>query len=149
MSSNAYFAELRPDPALRRLVLWSGAALGAAGLVACLYLPLPIPVRVLAGLAWAASSVHELARLRRAWRDCTALRVSADGSAAVCGADGGWRPAALPGGGIVLRRAAWIRLRTGAGPVWAEPLRGGCRKSPDWRRLQVVWRHVGATGFSC
>lgn len=149
MSSTAYFAELKPDPALRRLVLWSGATLAAAGLVACLYLPLPIPVRSLAGLAWTGRSAMELMRLCRAWRRCTALRVGVDGSATVRGADGCWQPAAVLGGGIVLRHAAWIRLRAGSGPGWAEPLRGGCRTSADWRRLQVIWRHIGATGISC
>ena len=145
MSSNAYYAELKPDRALRRLVLCSGVALGVAGSLACASLPLPSALQPLAGLAWGAGAMFELARLRCAWANCTALRVRADGSAAVCGADGHWQPAVLLGGGILLRRSGWLRLRGGTGQVWAEPLRGACRSSHDWRRLQVIWRHVGAT----
>ncbi len=149
MSSNAYYAELQPDPVLRRLVWWSGACLGGAGVFACAYLPLPAAARVAAALAWGAGSLRELTHLRRAWAGCLALRVRADGAAAVRGIDGAWQPAALLDGGILLRRAGWLRLRAGPGRVWAEPVRGACRNSHDWRRLQVIWRHVGAADRSC
>ncbi len=28
-------------------------------------------------------------------------------------------------------------------------LRGECRRSLNWRRLHVIWRHIGATPRSC
>ncbi len=67
----------------------------------------------------------------------------ADGSLRVFGANGGWYTARLATGTVVLRRYAWIRCRMEPGRYCAELLRGNCRKSDDWRRLQVIWRHIG------
>lgn len=144
MPSNAYSAELRPDPCLRRLVLCSGAGLGLLGVVAILTLPWPPAWCAAAAVAWAGVVVWELAGLRSAWAECRALRIRADGSAAALGRDGRWRPVALLADGVLLRHCGWIRLRAGSGRVFAEPVRGACRDSHDWRRLQVIWRHVGA-----
>ena len=131
---------------MRHVVLWSGAGLGACGLVAIASLPWsPLLLAVLAA-AWLGRSGQELVRLHRAWEDCLGLRISGEGQAVILGADGRWRHAAVLDGGVLLRRWGWLRLRTEAGAVFAEPLRGRCRKSRDWRRLQVIWRHVGAAG---
>lgn len=144
MPSNAYSTELRPDPLLRAIVLASGFVLGLLGLIAIIGLPWSFGMRTAAVAGWAGWTGRELARLHGAWRNCRGLRLEADGGAKVVGADGRWQPAAVLPGGILLRRAGWIRLRTQAGTVFAEPLRGSCREDPDWRRLQVLWRHVGA-----
>jgi hypothetical protein len=142
--STAYFAEFRPDPPLRRLVFRSGAGLGACGLVAIASLPWsPLVLTALAAV-WLGWSGWELLRLHRAWADCQGFRISADGEASVLGADGRWCPATVLDGSVLLRRCGWVRLQTGSGPAFAEPLRGSCRESRDWRRLQVIWRHVGA-----
>ena len=146
MQSTAYYAEFRPDPLLRRVVLWSGGCLGACGLIAIGSLPWPTVLLAAAGALWVGRSGWELLRLHRAWTDCRGLRVSADGCAAIRAADGRWGEATLLDGGILLRRWGWLRLRTSDGTVFAEPLRGRCRNSRDWRRLQVIWRHVGAAG---
>jgi hypothetical protein len=130
---------------LRRIVLRVGGGLAACGLVAIASLPWPPILLVVGGAAWAGLSAWELLRLNRAWADCRGLRLADDGGAAILGADGDWRPAAVLNASLLLRRWGWIRLRSGSGTVFAEPLRGSCRKSRDWRRLQVIWRHVGAT----
>jgi hypothetical protein len=141
---NAYYAEFRPDPLLRRVVFWSGVGLAACGLVAIVSLPWsPVPLTLLA-VVWLGRSGWELVRLHRAWKDCRGLRVSPDGQAVILGADGHWRQANLLDGGVLLRRWGWLRFRTESGAEFAEPLRGRCRKSRDWRRLQVIWRHIGA-----
>jgi hypothetical protein len=125
-------------------VLCSGAVLGVLGVIAAVTLPWPLPWRVAVTVFWAGPAAWELVRLHRAWHGCLALRVLADGSAAVLGRDGRWQPVTLLADGVLLRRWGWIRLRMASGRVFAEPVRGSCRKSHDWRRLQVIWRHVGA-----
>ena len=144
MPSNAYSAELSPDPLLRLIVLASGVVLGLLGIVAIMVLPWSLTMRAATVAGWTAVVGRELACLCAAWRKCRGLRVTADGGAAVLGADGRWHPVAVLPGGILLRRWGWIRLQTQSGTVFAEPLRGSCRKDHDWRRLQVLWRHVGA-----
>ena len=146
MSSNAYFAELRPDPALRRFVQWSAAALAFAGIAVLMTLEAPLWLRLGAAFLWCASIALKVRKLRKCWAGCVAFRVHADGSLAVLGPDGEWRPGQLEADGVLLRRWGWLRLRTEQESPFAEPVRGSCRESREWRRLQVVWRHVGAGG---
>ena len=142
--STEYFAELRPDPVLCRVVAWSAAVLALLGLVACGFLALPAGGRAAAGLAWCGVAAFELQRLRRSTRDCTAFRVMADGTAAVRTNAGNWQSASLTAGSVLLRRCGWLRLRTASGRVVLQPVRGGARNNREWRRLQVIWRAVGA-----
>ena len=144
MSSNAYFAELRPDPALRRVVQWSAAALGLAGAAVLMALEAPLWLRLVGGAVWCAGIALKIRKLRMGWSECVAFRVHADGSLAVLGPDGEWRPGRLEADGVLLRRWGWLRLRAVRGTPFAEPVRGSCRLSRDWRRLHVLWRHVGA-----
>ena len=144
MSSIAYFAEIRPDPLLRRIVLCTGGSLAVCGLIVVASLPCSPALLIAIGAAWTVLSGWELVRLRHAWTNCLGLRLSADGGATILGADGCWRPASVLNGSVLLRRWGWVRLRAGSGSVFAEPLRGSCRKGHDWRRLHVIWRHVGA-----
>ena len=144
MSSNAYSAELSPDPALRRVVQWSAAVLTLVGAGVIAGLEAPLAMRIAGIAVWMASMIAQLRALRRGWSQCLAFRVSADGTVAVLRPDGEWSTGRLEPDGVLLRRWGWIRLRTRAGRPFAEPLRGACRESREWRRLQVVWRHIGA-----
>ncbi len=146
MSSTVYSAELKPDPRLRRLVAWTGVLLGAVGVPVILLLPLDLWVRWLACGLWVGSSVWEIRQLRRGWADCRAIRFSADGAIVLLGADGTWRPASRKSGGVLLGKVLWLRLQSSHGRVFGELLLGDARQSPDWRRLQVIWRHIGAGG---
>ncbi len=146
MSSTAYSAELKPDPRLRRLVAWSGVLLGIVGVPVILLLPLDLWVRLLACGLWVGGSFREHRQLRRGWIDCHALRFSADGAVVLLCADGTWRPASRKSGGVLLGNALWLRLQNSHGRVFGELLLGDARQSPDWRRLQVIWRHIGAGG---
>lgn len=148
MSSTAFSAEIRPDPFLRRIVLASGTGLTLLGSFLILVLPVH-PVLWLAGsIAWLVLAAFELRGLRRAWRICHVIRFHADGSVVVLSPGQDWRPARLLPGGILLRRAGWIRLLLvspgGKKRVLGELIRGDSRRSADWRRLQVIWRHIGA-----
>ena len=144
MSSTAYSAAFKPDPRLRRLVAGSGLLLGIAGALVILQLPTDAWVRLVACFLWATTTAREHMQLRRGWADCYALRFTASGEIMVRGADQTWRAARWQSGSVLLRKLGWIRLRDQRGVVLSELLSGHARTSPDWRRLQVIWRHVGA-----
>ena len=144
MASNAYSAELQVDPTLRRIVILSGTGLLLAGVAAVMTLPVPPAQRVVAALLWAAWCAWSIWRLNGRWRTYVALRVSADRRVTLCDRNGEWRDATLVPGSILLQDWGWIRLRTGGGPAFAEPLRAARQNRRDWRRLQVIWRHIGA-----
>ena len=149
MPSNAYSAGFRPDPSLRRIVLGSGVVSGIAGVVVIATLPFPAAFLGAGVVFWSALMFMRLRHLWRSWSVCRRLRIRAGGEIAVCGPDGTWRDAALLPGGVLLRHWAWLRYRTSSGRIAVELLRGCCRESRDWRRLQVIWRHIGALAPSC
>ena len=144
MSSNAYSAELEPDPKLRVLGLLSGIALGIVGLVLSLCLALPAPVIGLGVALWTYYLLLEISLLAREFRNCRRLILYPDCSLKRLDHEGHWRPVRLLPGCVVLPRLAWIRFETARGVRSAELLRGSRRESHDWRRLQVIWRHIGA-----
>ena len=144
MSSNAFSAAICPDPVLRRVVIVSGIALGVVGVVLIATLPASIVLRIFAATAWCAMLARELWLLVNAWQDCRALRVSAGGDIAILNGNSEWRPGRLVSGGVLLSRIGWIRVQVVGGPVFAEFSRGRRRGSSGWRRLHVIWRHVGA-----
>ena len=144
MSLTEYSAEITPDPVLRRIVFCSGAILCIAGILAILTLPLNPWGRLGVSIGWTSASIVELRQLRCAWGDCCRLRFNSSGAIQVLGTDGQWRAGSLVSGGVLLRKIGWIRLRDHTGSVFGELLAGDPRTSRDWRRLQVIWRHVGA-----
>ena len=144
MSSTAYFAEITPEPFLRRIVLWSGVTLAVAACLIILSLPVAAWLRLAGCGLWAAMAGRELRLLQRAWRACRRLRFRAGGDIELLEADGQWHAASLEAGSVLLQKAGWIRLRNRCGVRYGELLRGNARSSADWRRLQVIWRHVGA-----
>ena len=146
MASTAYSAELRPDFRLRRFVLTSGIVLHGIGFVILATQPWTPALRLLAVTAWCLASYCELARLRRGWQRCFGIRLSACGAVAVRNRDGEWLPADLLDGCVLLRRYGWIRLRLADGSRVQELCSGERRADHDWRRLHVIWRHVGASG---
>ena len=119
-------------------------ALALVGVAVIAGLEAPLALRLCGLAAWIVIVGAQLRTLRRGWSTCVALRVHADGTVTVLDPSGRWLPGQLEPDGLLLRRWGWIRLGTTAGRPFAEPLRGACRESREWRRLQVVWRHVGA-----
>ena len=144
MSSATYSASLTPDPWLRIVVLTSGQLLIVAGLVMILNLDLSAVLRGAGCLAWLGLGCVELGRADRGFRYCRALRVGPGGEIALQNADLEWEPATLKSGSVVIGQFAWLRVQTGGGRQCAEFLRGDARADPDWRRLKVIWRHIGA-----
>jgi len=133
---------------LRRIVLASGALLASVGIPLIIILPVALELRAAGVMMWLIIAARELSRVRCAWHACQALRFSADGTVSVLLPGQVWQPARLLSGGILLRKVGWIRLSvalpTGRKLVLGELLRGDCRNGPDWRRLHVIWRHIGA-----
>ena len=146
MSSQTYSAELRPDRLLRWLVLASGMLLFLAGLVLVISLPLAAAYKFLVAFLWLALSAYEWISNRRAYARYGIFRIDAGGSVERRSYDGTWQVHSLRPGGVVLARLAWLRLVTPDGLRYAELVRGDARESNDWRRFQVIWRHVGAAG---
>ena len=144
MSSTEYFAEISPDPLLRKTVLAIGALLGIAGDLLIISLPLATVFRVLGALSWSLVTLQELRELRREWNRCIRLKFIANGEIGVLDANHEWHPAQLVSGSILLRSTGWLRLKTSGGHVFAELVRAEHQRSRDWRHLQVIWRHIGA-----
>ena len=142
MSSSEFSAELRPDRRLRALVLATGAMLALVGAAALATLPWPGTARLLAGGLWVLGAGAELLRLGRVYRRFTAYRVYENGQVALLAAHGVRRTGVLAPGSVVSGRIAWLRIRAGGGPAWAELLAGERRESQQWRRFHVIFRHL-------
>lgn len=144
MSSSSYSSCLTPDPWLRIAVLTSGRLLVAAGLALILTLDLDTAIRAVICLVWLVAGRYEIAQIEGGFESLVAIRLSSGGDIAVLNDDQEWRPVTLQTGSIVLRKVAWLRLRAANGDIFVELLRGNARQSLEWRRLQVIWRHIGA-----
>ena len=145
MSSNSYSTCLTPDPWLRIGILTSGRLLVAVGLVLVLTFELDAAMRAVICLVWVAGGRYELVQIERGFESLTAIRLSSGGEIAILNNDQEWLPVTLQTGSVVLRNIAWLRLRAANGDNFVELLRGDARQSQDWRRLQVIWRHIGAS----
>lgn len=146
MSSNTYSSYLTPDRRLRQLVTTSGRLLAVAGLTVILTLPLDAALRYPGGVVWGLLSIRELSCFHNGFRAYRALRLAADGELWLLNHHHEWLPAKVLNGSVVLRNLAWIRIRSPYGKRYAELLFGDGRQCREWRRLQVIWRHVGAAG---
>jgi hypothetical protein len=146
VSSSTFSAELRPDPLLRRIVLGSGLLLYFACLLVIATLRLEIPARAMLALCWSAVILRQWLSYRRSYARNGILRIEPGGSIRCRQCDGSWQSLEILPGSVVTSRWAWLRLRAGRGPDYAELLRGESRQSEEWRRFQVIWRHVGAAG---
>ncbi len=118
---------------------------GCAGIAVVSSLPLNAALRWAAAAGWLAYSVLELWRLARVYRIVVSLAVAADRSVELILRDGKRIAARLEPGSLILPQLAWLRLETDCGLKYGELLRGNSRKNKDWRRLQVIRRHVGVT----
>lgn len=144
MSSSKYSTQLRSDERLRNVVTISGALLGAIGLVLLLTLPLPGIVRALAAACWLIHTAYERRTLLQGYRLYRVFRVDQDGVLALQGPDQDWVAGELRAGSVVLGRMAWLRVESTRGERFAELFVAGGQNTVDWRRLQVIWRHIGA-----
>ena len=141
MSSAKYAAELQPDFLLRRVTLLAMWLAGAAGVTVLCGLPINPLLRVCAILAWTGWVALSGVRRRATEQGLLRIRLFADGTVALLRPDGSWTPAMLGADSTVLAGLAWLHFDGAAGLSHTELVRGNSRKSKDWRRLQVIWRH--------
>ena len=121
-----------------------GVALAAAGILLIATLPVAPWLRAAAAAGWLLYARRDLAGLLRGYGRYRRVAIDQDRRLRLLDTDGSWLDARALPGSVVLRRCAWLRIRDHTGLVYAEPLTGSCRGNPEWRRLQVIWRHVGA-----
>ena len=122
----------------------SGLALMLVGFALIAGLPLSGGWRGLAMLTWGGACWRDLLSLAGAYRQYRSVRIFSDGSTELRRAEATVASAQLLPGSVVLPRLAWLRLRLEDGSTSGELLRGNIREDEDWRRLQVIWRHLGA-----
>lgn len=127
---------------MRRVLTASSVLSLVLGLWVIVGLPTGAELRLLAAAVWTAIFAVEYRRRRTAQQQLQRIQVHVDGSVALLGANGVWSSAELARDCVVLARLAWIRVRTSGGRLQYELLRGCARESEDWRRFQVIWRHL-------
>ena len=144
VSFTAYSATLRAEPELRRRVLASGAAFAVTGVVVASAMPGGFWFIAPAVLTWSAWIGAELTLAHCAYRSSRAFTLLADGSVEVELADGSRRIGQVAPGGLRWGRWAWLRVRLAGRPSWGEPLSLGGQDREQWRRFQVISRHMSA-----
>jgi hypothetical protein len=129
---------------LRLIVITCGRLLAAAGLILILMLPVAVSLRCGSCLLWLAWSWFELRRYHQGYAAYCRIRVGPGADVQLLNGEGEWVTATLLSGSVLMQRIGWLHLETADGISFAELIRGDCRESDDWRRLQVIWRHIGA-----
>jgi hypothetical protein len=145
MSFTPYSARLVPERGLRLLVLSAGTVTTVVGVCVIAGLGLAPVSRLFAAALWLISSLRELWLMGRAQRRFRAVRMYPGGRAELSCRQGGRVGASLLAGSVVLPRLAWLRFRTEDGWRHAELLRRNAGRGEQWRRLQVLARHLGGT----
>jgi len=129
---------------LRCIVIGTGIAAMAGGVIAIAGLPFAPSWRSLWAALWTIAGCYELKGIADRNKRYRLLRIEQDGNILVTMSDGCCMPATLSAGSVVLGSLAWLRFKAENGRHHVELF---CRESPgnkDWRRLQVIWRHLGA-----
>jgi len=144
VSSNTFSSNLIPDPQLRRLVLGTGAGAALGGVAAIVELPLEWPWRAAAIGFWMLVCGRDLWLITAGYKHCARIRIEHTGNMLVFASDDCSSVATIGAGSIVLWNFAWLRFRSESGRRHVELIRRKTAQDKDWRRLQVIWRHLGA-----
>jgi hypothetical protein len=143
LSSTPYSTELTPEPRLRRAVLLAGLVASGVGVLVVVTLDVGGLWRSLAVLAWVGWSARELRVIANGYKRFGRIRIDSEGNVELLIGDVDWVAARLLSGSVVLERYAWLRIKPRHGRRYAEFIRGNSREDEMWRRLQVIWRHLG------
>jgi hypothetical protein len=142
VSSRAYVAEIRSSPTLRRLLVASALLLALLGLLCLLLLPLAPAWVVSAALLWLLINARQITSLRRHYITFSHMRFNAGGKVELLARGRPPAEAVILPGSVLLAGIGWIRLRIGDAASVAEPVSRETQESKQWRRLQVIWRHL-------
>jgi hypothetical protein len=119
------------------------AAVLGTGII--LTLPIKPAWQLLAAAVWLLQNSHGLLLIAKGYKRCQRIRIAHDGAVSIM-TDGRFgSPAMLIAGSVVLHEIAWLRFEAEDGRRFAELIRGQGPQDEDWRRLQVIWRHLGAS----
>ena len=116
------------------------------GAAICLALPIAWKWCLAASCLWMLISERELRVIAKGNKQFRGIRIDANGAAALLTRDGDWLPATLLAGSVVLPSLAWLRFKDQDGHHRAELIACKSPENKAWRRLQVIWRHLGASG---
>lgn len=124
----------------------TGAAAFLFGGVAFVLLPVDGICKLFGMAAWAVLGVRDLWLIASGYKRCERIRVYHDGRVQVWAPDGRCVTATLGAGSVVTTGLAWVRIGLADGGCYRLLLRRKAAENKDWRRLQVIWRHLGAGG---
>jgi hypothetical protein len=124
----------------------AGVTATALGCGIILALSIPNLWRAVAGVVWLLTNTRQILVIAKGHKRCQRIRLEHDGAMLVMAPDGNWFPATLLAGSVVLSNIAWLRFRSGDGQRFVELIYEKCPKNKSWRRLQVIWRHLGTGG---
>jgi hypothetical protein len=129
---------------LRCIVIGTGIAAMVGGVIAIAGLPFAPSWRSLWAALWTIAGCYELKGIAARNRRYRLLRIEQDGNMQLMLTNGCCMPATLSAGSVVLGSFAWLRFTAENGCRHVELFRRECPGDKDWRRLQVIWRHLGA-----
>jgi len=114
------------------------------GLILLLTLRIGLPWRVIVAAAWLAANTRHLLVIANGYKRCRRIRIDQTGALTVQAPGGCWFPATFIPGSVVLADVAWLRFKLEDGQQFAELISTKSTRNESWRRLQVIWRHIGA-----
>jgi len=115
-----------------------------AGASVCLAMPIAWEWRFAASCLWLLVSERELLVIAGGYKHYKGIRIDDNGDTVLLTRDGDRLPVKLLAGSVVLPSLAWLRFKDRDGRRLVELI--ACKSPEDkaWRRLQVIWRHLGA-----
>ena len=122
----------------------AAAAANACGLLVIISLPIGDFLCAAASLIWLLFGSAEMLLISSVHNRFGRILLRCDGSVQLHDRSGQWQAATIQSGTVVLPRLAWLRLKTANGRRYRELVCGKSSESEQWRRLQVIWRHLGA-----
>ena len=116
----------------------------AAGIWTVSNLAISAELRWLGGAGWVFAVLARSGIVLASQLRYPTVKIHADGSALLKDAHGDWYPATMSSNCLVLANFAWLDLEMADKTRYSGLVRGKSRESQQWRRLQVIWRHIGA-----
>ena len=138
---------------MRRVLAASALLAYLLGIVTICSLPIDGRLEALGAAVWSLQAGIQWHLISSAHKRFQRVRIHCDGAAELLDKSGVWHAAIICNECIVLPTFAWLKLKPAQGGTYCELLRGSARgislQNQQWRRLQVIWRHLGTVGRSC